>query len=219
MSDTKISDAAVEAAADLLHGMESASTMRDARELATMIITTIIPHLISPPAELAEQQGAEWNDSARLAYLESFAREPGGLLLHAESKTGRRGLGLGENCGNRTLAQAIDGCATHAEKARFSALAATGKQQGGEVQGCDELRMRTNGEKAAYLEGVEEGKMIAARQPVGEITDCACIHYGLGKAPYICKRHRDAASARAGHRPERRNGSGVPALDRFLPRG
>ena len=36
------------------------------------------------------------------------------------------------------------------------------------VQGCDELRARTEGERAAYMEGLEEGKKIAARQPVGE---------------------------------------------------
>ncbi len=36
------------------------------------------------------------------------------------------------------------------------------------VQGCDELRARTEGEHAAYMEGLEEGKKIAARQPVGE---------------------------------------------------
>lgn len=98
------------------------------------------------PAELSEVSGGSgdlgerqpaWNDSARLACLESWAREPGGLLLHAESGTGRRGLGLGENCGNRTLAQAIDSCATHAEKDSFAALAATGKQQVGEAQGSD----------------------------------------------------------------------------------
>ncbi|WP_423170738.1 hypothetical protein [Stenotrophomonas maltophilia group sp. CASM26] len=36
------------------------------------------------------------------------------------------------------------------------------------AQGCDELRARTEGERAAYMEGLEEGKKIAARQPVGE---------------------------------------------------
>lgn len=36
------------------------------------------------------------------------------------------------------------------------------------VQGCDELRARTEGERAAYMEGLEEGKKIAARQPAGE---------------------------------------------------
>jgi len=36
------------------------------------------------------------------------------------------------------------------------------------VQGCDELRARTEGERAAYMEGLEEGGKIAARQPVGE---------------------------------------------------
>ena len=37
--------------------------------------------------------------------------------------------------------------------------------QVGEVQGCDELSLRTDGERAAYLEGIEEGKAQAARQP------------------------------------------------------
>jgi hypothetical protein len=36
------------------------------------------------------------------------------------------------------------------------------------AQGCDELRARTEGERAAYREGLEEGKKFAARQPVGE---------------------------------------------------
>ena len=36
------------------------------------------------------------------------------------------------------------------------------------VQGSDELRARTEGERAAYMEGLEEGKKIAARQPVGK---------------------------------------------------
>ncbi len=34
------------------------------------------------------------------------------------------------------------------------------------VQGSDELRARTEGERAAYMEGLEEGKKIAAHQPV-----------------------------------------------------
>ncbi|HGM5924667.1 TPA: hypothetical protein ACKP5H_002658 [Stenotrophomonas maltophilia] len=36
------------------------------------------------------------------------------------------------------------------------------------AQGCDELRARTEGERAAYREGLEEGKKFAARQPVGQ---------------------------------------------------
>ncbi|MBO9766468.1 MULTISPECIES: hypothetical protein [Xanthomonas] len=36
------------------------------------------------------------------------------------------------------------------------------------VEGSVELRRRTDGERAAYFEGVEQGKLIAARQPVGQ---------------------------------------------------
>lgn len=46
--------------------------------------------------------------------------------------------------------------------------AALSARQPAYVQGCDELRARTEGERAAYMEGLEEGKKIAARQPVGE---------------------------------------------------
>jgi len=42
-----------------------------------------------------------------------------------------------------------------------------------EVQGCDELRLRTDGERAAYLEGIEEGKALAARQPTRIYGCCA----------------------------------------------
>lgn len=43
------------------------------------------------------------------------------------------------------------------------------------VQGCDELRARTEGERAAYMEGLEEGKKIAARQPLGETDEAAVL--------------------------------------------
>lgn len=46
------------------------------------------------------------------------------------------------------------------------------------VQGCDELRARTEGERAAYMEGLEEGKKIAARQPVGEPVGYATFRDG-----------------------------------------
>lgn len=122
-------------------------------------------------------QQVVWNDSARLACLESWAREPDGLLLHAESETGRRGLGLGENCGNRTLAQAIDGCATNAEKNSFAALAANGKQQVGEAQMSDitvewvlgyldtDLPERS---RDAVRDAFAEYHALASRQPVGQ---------------------------------------------------
>ncbi len=57
------------------------------------------------------------------------------------------------------------------------------------AQGCDELRQRTDGERAAYLEGVEEGKKIAARQPVGQEPvarvkeDGDIVEVGLSLAP------------------------------------
>ena len=40
--------------------------------------------------------------------------------------------------------------------------------QGDYVQGSDELRGRSEGERAAYREGLEEGKKVAARQPVAQ---------------------------------------------------
>lgn len=46
-------------------------------------------------------------DKERLDWLEHMAREPGGILLHAEIKsTGRLGLGLARP--NRPLREAID---------------------------------------------------------------------------------------------------------------
>uniref|UniRef100_UPI003F80B1D8 hypothetical protein n=1 Tax=Xanthomonas sp. 0924 TaxID=2835534 RepID=UPI003F80B1D8 len=48
-----------------------------------------------------------------------------------------------------------------------AAIAALVARQPSYVQGSDELRARTDGERAAYMEGLEEGKRIAARQPVG----------------------------------------------------
>jgi hypothetical protein len=42
-----------------------------------------------------------------LDWLDQAARQPGGILLHAEMNTGRLGLGLGPNCGNRHLREAI----------------------------------------------------------------------------------------------------------------
>lgn len=50
----------------------------------------------------------------------------------------------------------------------WEAVQALAARQPVYLQGCDELRARTEGERAAYMEGLEEGKKIAARQPVGE---------------------------------------------------
>nr|WP_312250423.1 hypothetical protein [Stenotrophomonas geniculata] len=49
-----------------------------------------------------------------------------------------------------------------------AAVAANTARQPEYLYGSDELRARVEGERAAYLEGLEEGKSIAARQPVGE---------------------------------------------------
>lgn len=53
--------------------------------------------------------------------------------------------------------------------------AALAARQPVHVQGCDELRARTEGERAAYMEGLEEGKKIATRQPVGQIDEAAVL--------------------------------------------
>ncbi|HID8537184.1 TPA: hypothetical protein ACXIMI_002314 [Stenotrophomonas maltophilia] len=52
------------------------------------------------------------------------------------------------------------------------------------VQGSDELRARTEGERAAYMEGLEEGKKIAARQPVGEPVAVAYGPISLPPVPH-----------------------------------
>ncbi|MCU1140659.1 Lar family restriction alleviation protein [Stenotrophomonas maltophilia] len=69
----------------------------------------------------------------------------------------------------RTLRYGIDWLRTSmAEHWNTRALSA---RQPAYVKGCDELRARTEGERAAYMEGLEEGKKIAARQPVGELAE------------------------------------------------
>ncbi|WP_220485018.1 DUF4406 domain-containing protein [Stenotrophomonas lacuserhaii] len=79
-----------------------------------------------------------------------------------------------------------------------AALAATGKQQVGEVQGDGLAALVADWETRygvtdAYRICAGELKdALAARQRVGP-NDCACIYYGLGKAAYICERHRNAA--------------------------
>ncbi|MFA1289926.1 hypothetical protein ACDJ03_19680 [Xanthomonas axonopodis pv. nakataecorchori] len=55
------------------------------------------------------------------------------------------------------------------------ARAALAARQPSYVQGSDELRARTDSERAAYMEGLEEGKRIAARQPVG-VEPVAKLH-------------------------------------------
>ncbi len=51
---------------------------------------------------------SEHTDTQRLDWLERMANEPGGLLLHDGSESGRTGLGLRPGLLIRTLRQAID---------------------------------------------------------------------------------------------------------------
>lgn len=70
------------------------------------------------------------------------------------------------------MSNILSGMRAHEAQSLKSAIlaldAALAARQAVYVQGCDELRARTGGERAAYMEGLEEGKKIAARQPVGE---------------------------------------------------
>lgn len=59
-------------------------------------------------ASLQARLEAAERDAARLDWLEQQANEPGGLLLHAEQETGRRGLGLRPGQLVRSLRDAID---------------------------------------------------------------------------------------------------------------
>jgi hypothetical protein len=59
-------------------------------------------------ASLQARLEAAERDAARLDWLEQQANEPGGLLLHAESDTGRLGLGLAPGQIPRSLRAAID---------------------------------------------------------------------------------------------------------------
>jgi hypothetical protein len=51
---------------------------------------------------------AIYTETSRLDWLEMMANEPGGLLLHDGSESGRKGLGLRPGAMRRTLRQAID---------------------------------------------------------------------------------------------------------------
>ncbi|WP_447902863.1 hypothetical protein [Stenotrophomonas pavanii] len=70
------------------------------------------------------------------------------------------------------MSDILSGMRAHEAQSLKSAIlaldAALAARQPVYVQGCDELRARTGGERAAYMEGLEEGKKIAARQPVGD---------------------------------------------------
>ncbi|MBH1878150.1 hypothetical protein I5W23_06670 [Stenotrophomonas maltophilia] len=65
--------------------------------------------------------------------------------------------------------------ASQAQLANVKLRAALAARQPVYVQGSDELRARTEGERAAYMEGLEEGKKIAARQAVGKIDEAAVL--------------------------------------------
>lgn len=60
----------------------------------------------------------------------------------------------------------VTGVMVHVEERTNSLPVYLAARQPVYVQGCDELRARTEGERAAYREGLEEGKKIAARQLV-----------------------------------------------------
>ncbi len=69
-----------------------------------------------------------------------------------------------------------------------AAVAANTARQPEYLYGSEELRAGVEGERAAYLEGLEEGKSIAARQPVGEpvawISRIRCVGPEYGKEIY-----------------------------------
>lgn len=50
-------------------------------------------------------------DTEMIDWLEHMANQPGGLLLHDGSETGRLGLGLRPGYANRTLREAITAAA------------------------------------------------------------------------------------------------------------
>lgn len=108
-------------------------------------------------------------DGERAAYLEGVSEGRRAALSAQPSPGGQGQLDVDD------LAQAIRkvdgryllGAGALAE-AILSELPHLAARQPAYVQGCDELRARTEGERAAYMEGLEEGKKIAARQPVGE---------------------------------------------------
>ena len=72
--------------------------------------------------------------------------------------------------GEKDMAEPLDYYYT-ADQMRAYAQAALAARQPAYVQGCDELHARTEGERAAYMEGLEEGKKIAARPQ--EVNDGA----------------------------------------------
>lgn len=53
MSEVKISEAGIVASAEVLHCAESASSMDQARDLATLVIQAALPHIHPQPVELS----------------------------------------------------------------------------------------------------------------------------------------------------------------------
>ena len=91
--------------------------------------------------------------------------QPGGRVMLGNAQEHAKNLDLlrtGYHVDYKPRTEALD-----AAIAALSAQPSLGGQ-GEYVQGSDDLRARTDGERAAYLEGLEEGKKVATRQPVGE---------------------------------------------------
>lgn len=101
-------------------------------------------------------------DGERAAYLEGVA-EGRRAVLSAQPSPGGQGDALLDQA--RKLFDEL-GAIADDDKCVAILAAALAARQPVYVQGCDELRARTEGERAAYMEGLEEGKKIAARQPV-----------------------------------------------------
>lgn len=133
MSDTKISEAAVEAAA---RAYGCAPQSCDGNEAMNIALTAALPHLHPQPAELAEQQGVD----------PSIARAISSKDLYQVLMDVQNGID------SPALASMANGAIQMIDKAR-NALAATGKQQVGEVHG-DMFWLAVDGERMGY--SVEE---------------------------------------------------------------
>ena len=74
-------------------------------------------HDAAHPPALTTYLAAPREDTRRLDELERMANQPGGILLHDGSETGRLGIGLRPGALVRTLRQAIDDAAPSPEEA------------------------------------------------------------------------------------------------------